>query len=108
MNLLKNAVEATSDAGISPRITLTVRGEGPSVVITLTDNGPGIPQSALPRIFEVGYSTKGPGRGRGLSIVRESVHAQGGRIDVQSHEGEGTTFLITLPRAEADEASASS
>lgn len=99
VNLLKNAVEATTAAAIAPRIVLATRAEGATVRIEIRDNGPGIPPDSLARIFEPGFSTKGAGRGRGLAIARESIQAQGGQLDVKSQPGSGTTFRISLPSA---------
>jgi C4-dicarboxylate-specific signal transduction histidine kinase len=99
VNLLKNAVEATLAAGIAPRFLLSATVEGASVLIGVADNGPGIPEADLRRVFEVGFSTKGPGRGRGLAIVRESVHVQGGAIRVRRLPEGGTEFVIELPAA---------
>jgi len=100
VNLLKNAVEAASasDSSTSPEITLSARASGESVELTVADNGPGIAPEARKRIFDFGVSTKGPGRGRGLAIVRETVHVQGGDITVGERPGGGAEFRITLPR----------
>ena len=100
VNLLKNAVEAAAAAEVPPRLRLDVLVEGPTAWITVADSGPGIPASELPLVFDLGYSTKGAGRGRGLAIVRESVAAQGGELRVSSRAGEGTEFKIGLPVAE--------
>ncbi len=99
VNLIKNAVEAAAAAGLVPVVTLTARVEGPTARLTVADNGPGIPPADLRRIFEAGYSTKGAGRGLGLAIVRESIAAQGGTLEVDSHPGQGTEFRIGLPIA---------
>ncbi len=99
VNLLKNAVEATTATTSAPRITVTTRRNGSSVQIEVADNGPGIPKDRLQRIFESGYSTKGAGRGRGLSIVKDSIEAQGGNLQVVSEPGRGTTFRVSLPVA---------
>jgi signal transduction histidine kinase len=99
VNLLKNAVEATKSAGAPPRISLAARAEGPTIWVEVGDNGPGIAPDVLPRIFDVGYSTKGVGRGRGLAIVKDSIAAQGGSLHIESEPGRGTTFRIGLPRA---------
>lgn len=101
VNLLKNAVEATRGSAPEPRITLRAAAEGGSIVVEVGDNGPGIPPEALPRIFDLGFSTKGANRGRGLAIVKDSIEAQGGSLRVESRPGQGTVFLILLPRAEA-------
>lgn len=99
VNLLKNAVEAAAGAGIDPVVTLSARSDGETGWIEVLDNGPGITESDRRHIFEDGFSTKGPGRGQGLAIVRESVRLQGGRIEVASRPGGGTVFAIGLPRA---------
>ncbi len=100
VNLLKNAVEATKGTGVQPRITLEARAEGARIEVAVGDNGPGIAPEILPRIFEVGYSTKAVGRGRGLAIVKDSIEAQGGILRVESQPGRGTTFRMSLPRTE--------
>jgi signal transduction histidine kinase len=71
------------------------------VTITIRDDGPGIRADVLPRIFDPFFTTKdvGHGMGLGLAISHGVVTAHGGRIDVQSTPGEGTTFRITLPVA---------
>lgn len=103
VNLLKNALEAvtTPGAGEPPAIGLAARAEASRVRITVSDNGPGIPARARPRIFDDGFSTKGTGRGRGLAIVRESVYVLGGEIEVGDRAGGGAEFRIVLPSAPA-------
>jgi signal transduction histidine kinase len=98
VNLLKNAVEAAVGAGRPPRVRLDATAEGGLVWITVADDGPGIPADALARIFDLGYSTKGAGRGRGLAIVRESIRAQGGQLAVASPGG--AVFRIGLSRTD--------
>ncbi len=100
VNLLKNAVEAATTTGRPPRIRLDIRPENQVLVISVADNGPGISTASVRHLFEVGYSTKGAGRGRGLPIVRESIESQGGRIEVESRPDAGAVFSIVLPRAE--------
>ncbi len=99
VNLIKNAVEASAAAGLPPAVTLSVRVEGPTARLAVADEGPGIPPQDLRKVFDPGYSTKGTGRGLGLAIVRESVAAQGGTLEVASHPGRGTEFRIGLPLA---------
>jgi signal transduction histidine kinase len=98
VNLLKNALEAMSGGVNRPVLTLTSRIEGSIVWIEIGDNGPGIPERELARVFELGYSTKSPGRGRGLTVARESIESQGGHIRIVSQVGEGTRFSIGLPQ----------
>jgi signal transduction histidine kinase len=99
VNLLKNALEAASGLRETPRVRLEARVEGSAAWLVVADNGPGIAEDDLHRIFDAGYTTKAASRGRGLAIVRESVHVQGGVIDVSSRPGEGAEFRIGLPVA---------
>ncbi len=75
------------------------------VMISVEDTGPGIPPPLLPHIFERFFrgdpSRSGPGAGLGLSIAQELVQAQNGTIKVESQVNKGSTFTVTLPRAEA-------
>jgi len=98
VNLAMNAIEAMEGRGGTLTLTTSVSADG-SVVIVVSDTGPGIPPEQLGRIWEPFYSTKLEGSGLGLSIVRGLVDKQGGSITVQSHVGIGTTFSITLPAA---------
>jgi two-component system, sporulation sensor kinase E len=97
VNLMKNASQAMSKGG-----TLTLQtGEGSEGVwVSVTDTGGGIPQEELNRIFEPFYTTKKKGTGLGLMIVQRIVRAHGGRIDLESQVGRGTTFRIWLPLQE--------
>jgi PAS domain S-box-containing protein len=94
VNLIKNAMQAMTKGG-----TLTLRtGEGPDGVwFSVADSGGGIPEEQINRIFEPFYTTKKKGTGLGLMIVQRIVRAHGGRIDLESHVGRGTTFRIWLP-----------
>jgi signal transduction histidine kinase len=71
----------------------------PLIVISIRDNGPGIPPEVLPRIFEAGYTTKSErkGTGLGLAIVQRFVHECHGGLHVQTRVGYGTTFTVYLP-----------
>jgi two-component system sensor histidine kinase MtrB len=98
-NLVKNAVEHTSEGSV--RIGVGRRDE--KVVVTVSDDGEGIPAEDLPHIFERFYRadvhrarTIG-GTGLGLAIALENVHLHRGSIDVESEVGEGSTFTVTLP-----------
>ena len=74
-------------------------GDGGKVEITVKDNGPGIPQKILDKIFQPFFTTKptGQGTGLGLSLSYDMVKAHGGEIKVETKEGEGAEFVIVLP-----------
>lgn len=96
MNLLRNAIQAMSGSGT---LTLRTRAVDGGVQLQLEDTGAGMPATDLQRIFDPGYTTKGVGvgTGLGLSIAYRVVQDHGGSIDVQSAEGRGSVFTITLP-----------
>jgi signal transduction histidine kinase len=74
-------------------------GGGAKVLISVRDNGPGIPQKVLDKIFQPFFTTKptGQGTGLGLSLSYDIIKAHGGEIKVESKEGEGAEFIIQLP-----------
>jgi PAS domain S-box-containing protein len=94
VNLIKNAMQATPPKGI-----LTLRsGSTPEAVwMEVSDTGPGIPPEQLNRIFEPFYTTKTKGTGLGLLIVQRIIRDHGGRIELESTVGKGTTFKLWLP-----------
>jgi len=94
VNLIKNAIQAMTKGGV-----LTLQsGEGSDAVwVSIADTGGGIPQEQINRIFEPFYTTKEKGTGLGLMIVQRIVRAHGGRIELESKVGRGTTFRIWLP-----------
>jgi PAS domain S-box-containing protein len=98
MNLVVNAAQAIRG---DTRGTITIRTGtvDENVWIEVADTGSGIPKDALPRIFDPFYTTKpiGAGTGLGLSLSYGIVQKHGGRIDVDTEMGRGTTFRITLP-----------
>ena len=75
----------------------TIDSIGESVVIQISDNGPGIPLSIQESVFKPFYSSKEEGTGLGLSIAFNIIDEHGGWLDASSQEGQGTTFTITLP-----------
>src|SRR6185436_15355368 len=97
-NLLDNAIEHTDRGG---RVSLRAEANGDAIVLSIADTGHGIPEDALPHVFEKFFRVPGrsrrDGTGLGLAIVHEIVAAHGGKIDVTSAPGEGTTFRIALP-----------
>jgi two-component system NtrC family sensor kinase len=96
-NLVRNAREAMEGQEAPPRVEVSVERLAGNAEVRVTDNGPGIAPENLQRIFQPFVSTKGKGMGLGLAICREIVEGHGGRMDVDSTPGEGTTFLVTLP-----------
>ena len=103
MNLLLNSYDAVGNGGIIQMATGNKSAS--SVFMRISDNGCGINQSDLKRIFDPFFTTKeiGTGTGLGLSVCMGIIESHGGTIEVQSIEGNGTSFTITLPRADADE-----
>lgn len=94
-NLIKNGLEAAE------RVWVDIRAENvkeqPWVIITIRDNGKGIPKEDRNKIFMPFYTTKEGGSGIGLSLTQKIVMAHGGKITVQSKAGEGSTFEVFLP-----------
>lgn len=96
LNLLKNAIEATSNT-TDPAITFRCQSEDDRVAITVTDNGVGLSEDQLESIFIPFFTTKSRGSGIGLSLARQIACALGGQIDAQSSPAVGTVFRILLP-----------
>lgn len=99
LNLLLNSLESI-DAGGKIRVRLGKRGSPPRVLLDISDTGRGIPQEDLGKVFEPFFSTKRKGTGLGLAVVHQIVESHGGDITLESREGMGTTFRITLPLGE--------
>ena len=99
MNLIANAAQAMGDRDEGGTIRIAAARRATDVEITVADDGPGIPPEVIGKIFDPFFTTKdvGEGSGLGLSIVHGIVDRHGGRIEVESHVGEGTTFRILLP-----------
>lgn len=95
-NLLDNAMEACQ-AAQAPLIRLEITENLRGFLMSVRNNGPAIPPEMGERIFEPGVSSKGEGRGLGLSIVRQTLEDYGGQIDFFSNEEE-TVFRVTLPK----------
>lgn len=94
VNLIKNAMQAMTKGGT---LTLQTSESNDGVVVAISDTGGGIPQEQINHIFEPFYTTKKKGTGLGLMIVQRIVRAHGGRIELESQVGRGTTFRIWLP-----------
>ncbi|MBX7041469.1 MAG: PAS domain S-box protein [Ignavibacteria bacterium] len=96
LNIVTNAIQAIPSKG---EITLAVKRKNGNAVISISDNGLGIPKENIDKIFKPFFSTKeyGKGTGLGLSIVKRVVAEHGGNISVRSIPGKGTAFTIELP-----------
>jgi signal transduction histidine kinase len=101
LNLQINAEHAIMEADKRGRIEFktTYDEDAKDIIITVSDNGTGIPSDILPKIFDPFFTTKpvNVGTGLGLSIAHGIITEQGGTITVESTQGEGTTFIIKLP-----------
>lgn len=98
LNLMRNAVEAMRDGG---RLTLAAErvDDGRVVELTISDTGEGIAAEHLPKIFDPFFSTKEGGTGLGLALTQQIIVEHGGRIEVRSEPGRGTTFIVRLVAA---------
>jgi signal transduction histidine kinase len=105
LNLYNNAFYAvqqkagTAGPGYQPTVTLTTRKEGGQVLITISDNGTGIPDAVKEKIFQPFFTTKpaGEGTGLGLSMSYDIIKAHGGEMIVHSVAGQGSEFIIQIP-----------
>ncbi len=97
INLITNAVHATGTGG---KISIILENTGDDVALTVRDSGQGIPKENLKKIFEPFFSTKPPGEGTGLGlfVCRSIIEKLGGKMEVESQLGHGTSFCIRLPR----------
>lgn len=93
-NIIKNALQAMTEGGI---LRISVGVSDRFVAVAFRDNGPGISPEDFGHIFEPYYTTKKGGSGLGLMIVQRIIQDHGGRIDVHSEPGTGTTFTVFLP-----------
>jgi signal transduction histidine kinase len=105
LNLYNNAFYAVSEKkkqlneSFEPTVEVTTRKQNGKVEISVKDNGGGIPQKVVDKIFQPFYTTKptGQGTGLGLSLSYDIIKAHGGELTVESKEGEGAEFIIQLP-----------
>jgi two-component system, NtrC family, sensor kinase len=97
INLITNAVHATGTGG---KISIILEDKGDDVALTVRDTGQGIPRENLKKIFEPFFSTKPPGEGTGLGlfVCRSIIEKLGGKMEVESKIGHGTSFCIILPK----------
>jgi PAS domain S-box-containing protein len=100
LDLLTNAVAAIEECGRPDgRIAVATDRAGEEIIVEIRDNGVGIPPEVLPRIFDPFFTTRpvGRGRGLGLSVTHTIVAGHGGRIEIESDPGSGSTFRLVLP-----------
>lgn len=105
MNLIINAVDAVESG--TGKVQVHTESDGDHLYIKISDNGPGISETARGKIFEPFYSNKKSGTGLGLPISKKIIQSHNGSIEVSSEEGRGTTFTVAIPGdagAEAKEA----
>ncbi len=108
LNLVLNAVQAMPSGGVltlAATVAPATTQESPAVQLTVSDTGTGIPLELQSRVFDPFFTTKDQGTGLGLAIVHALVEAHHGRIDVESRLGQGTSFIMTLPRGPVQHAS---
>jgi signal transduction histidine kinase len=105
LNLITNAFYAVNEKskqgieGYLPTVLVSTKKEVNKILISVKDNGNGIPQKVLDKIFQPFFTTKpsGQGTGLGLSLSYDIVKAHGGELKVETKEGEGSKFVIQLP-----------
>jgi signal transduction histidine kinase len=102
LNLLTNAIDAMPQGGtltVETRTTMETEPKaGRYVLVTVSDTGTGIPQEILPKVFLPMFSTKGSrGTGIGLAVTKKIVEEHGGRIDVETDVGKGSSFVLYFP-----------
>jgi signal transduction histidine kinase len=97
VNLIQNAAEAMPESGGHVVVRTSAFPDPPALVVAVEDDGPGIASENLARLFEPFFTTKFSGTGLGLAISKSIVEQHGGRIEVSSSPGRGTTFLLVLP-----------
>jgi signal transduction histidine kinase len=104
LNLINNAFYAVDEKkkqnqnGYEPTVSVSTKKVGDKILISVQDNGNGIPQKVLDKIFQPFFTTKptGQGTGLGLSLSYDIVKAHGGELKVETKEGEGSQFIIVL------------
>ncbi len=105
INIVDNAIKYTPAGSV---IEINTREQGSMVEVSISDNGPGIPDEQKPHIFEMFYTGANKvadsrrSLGLGLSLCKSIIVAHGGTIEVKDHEPQGTTFLFTLPGGEVE------
>jgi two-component system nitrogen regulation sensor histidine kinase NtrY len=97
-NLVKNAIQAIPDHK-TPKIEVSVYEDENQAVITVSDNGMGVSEENIDKVFEPKFTTKTSGMGLGLAMVKNIVETYNGSISFETEKGQGTTFTVTFPKA---------
>ncbi|MGB0166808.1 MAG: sensor histidine kinase, partial [Luteibaculum sp.] len=96
-NLLQNAIQAVPEGDI--KIKLITRETGKEKIIEITDNGIGIPEDQLEKIFQPNFTTKSSGTGLGLAMVKSMLSSASASVEVKSQINKGSTFTLVFPNA---------
>jgi signal transduction histidine kinase len=97
MNIIVNAIEAMEERSADRQIFIRIYHKEKYVITEITDNGCGMSQESLSRLFEPYYTSKRNGMGLGLASTMNIIQSHKGFIEVKSVEGRGTTFVVNLP-----------
>ena len=99
LEIVSNALDAMPEGG-HLRITASAGGNGTAsneVILEVSDTGGGIPEAAMASVFEPFFTTRQEGTGLGLAIAKRYVEQNGGRLEIESQQGRGTTVRLRLP-----------
>ena len=98
--IIENGIKYARIEDNKPFISITVRDEGSKIIITTSDNGIGMDQETVDKIFTMFFRVNRTieGTGLGLHILKRAIEKLNGEVDVESELGKGTTFQITLPK----------
>ena len=95
INIILNAAQAMNSAGT---LQIALEDSGAEAVVSFRDTGPGIESNVLSKIFAPFFTTRSEGSGLGLALCKKYVEVLGGKIEVTTQLGVGTTFVISLPK----------
>ncbi|TET38782.1 MAG: ATP-binding protein [Planctomycetota bacterium] len=95
-NIIRNACEAMQDVSMR-RLSVRTYKQNGEVIVSISDTGTGIPANILSKIYKYGFTTKSNGTGQGMYISKKAIDNAGGKINIESTEGKGTTVNILLP-----------
>ena len=102
LNLVKNAMQAMPEDRKDPRITVSTYIDSDMVKLSVADNGCGMNEEQMSKIFEPYYTTKSSGTGLGLTVLFKIMKQHGGDVTVHSVQGEGSEFILQIPVPESE------